>query len=152
MGRKSSVYGKLINDNGEEQKILNNDPYANYKQVKWAEITAESRTGAEITISRDKKVSVTYDGIEKQVTGISGTPAKVISTIGGGIPFFYILTEEGRVYNLEEWDSEAILIADLSKYKVIDMTPHINGNDRYDAMCFLTEDANIIDSQGKSYN
>ena len=78
-------------------------------------------------------------------------PAKVISTIGGGIPFFYILTEEGRVYNLEEWDSEATLIADLSKYKVIDMTPHINGNDRYVAMCFLTEDANIIDSQGKSY-
>jgi len=131
----------------EEEKL---DPYANYKDYEWGKTKIGDKAGAYIEI-KSNKVYVTYSNKTSQVKNVSGTPIKTVSIIGGGIPFFYILTEEGKVYNLEEWDTEATLVANLSKYDVIDMTVGGGKGVVYRAIYYLTSDGRLIDENGDTF-
>lgn len=142
-----------VKENNNDKTVDLVDAYDNYKDIEWSTTSAKSRTGATIEIRSNNNVYVTYldpdttENETKIVTGITGKSIKATSIIGGGIPFFFILTEEGKVYNFEEWDSEANLVCDLSAYNVIDMTPQFNKNTEYN-LAFLTKTGDVIDREG----
>lgn len=150
----NTINNTIDNVDEENKESESLDPYANHKDIEWSTTSAKSKTGAFIQIKSNNTVYVTYNNSDtgedetKIVTNIEGKPIKVTAIIGGGVPFFYILTEEGKVYNFEEWDSKAVLAYDLSEYNVIDMTAQAHKGMVY-TLAFLTKNGDVIDRKGK---
>ena len=134
--------------NKEENKF---DPYANYKGYKWASTTIKLKSGnGSVKIKEDKNVYVTYINKENKITGISGTPIKVISRVGG-TECIYILTDECKLYSCEAWDTEATLVGDLAKYNIIDIVESDVGGVVKRNIYYLTADGKLIDSNGDTF-
>ena len=145
-------------DNQEENKENNQqsekepekvDPYANYKNLNWSTTSASAGTitSADIKIINGK-VYVTYQEEVKEVTGIEGTPIKVAYTPGAML-WFEVLTKEGKVYSISDWETKAELY--ISKYNIIDMTTYA-GEEPAKPNYYLTSDGKLIDKNGVSYD
>lgn len=135
----------------KEEKI---DPYANYKDYEWGSTKFGSKD-AYIEI-KNNKVYVTYYNKTTQVKNISGTPKKVTGNVGGGIMYYYILTQQGKetkVYLLEWTDTTATaeLLKGVSKYNIVDFTTANNESVVLRAMYFLTADGKLIDTKGDTF-
>ncbi len=142
---------KKQQENKEENKI---DPYANYKDYEWGStiFKADSSSKEKIEI-KNNKVYLTFSNKTVQVKNISGTPKKVIGTVNGGIMYYYILTQEGKIYTVEWSDMTATadLLKDMNKYNVVDLTV---GNGRgyvYRNIYYLTLDGKLIDVNGDTF-
>lgn len=138
---------KKEQENKEENKI---NPYANYQDYKWGTTKVGDKAGAYLEI-KNNKVYVTYENKTTQVKNISGTPIKAIYTNRGGAICFEVLTKEGKVYSIVDWETTAELDANLSKYNVIDITEGKGRGIVNRVFYCLTTDGKLIDENGDTY-
>lgn len=131
----------------EEEKL---DPYANYKDYKWGTTKVGDKNDFYAEI-KNNEVYVTYSNKTTQVKNISGTPKKIVQIVYGGMLRFCVLTQEGKIYTIDDWETTANLLVNLSKYNVIDMTAGGGKGVVYRSMYYLTSDGKLIDQNGDTF-
>lgn len=137
----------------EENKF---DPYANYKDFTWGNTkylvsnNNNDKTGIEI---KNNEVYLTFENKTVQVKNISGTPKKVMGAFNGGIIYYYLLTEEGKIYWVEWSDTTATaeLAINLNKYNIIDFTSGNGKSIVRRVIYYLTADGKLIDQNGDTF-
>ena len=79
------------------------------RSIKWATTSiTDSKSGA--TLSIENSVAyLTYNGEKAKVTGITGTPTKVLFLINMQVAEFYIATKEGQIYQITGYETSANL-------------------------------------------
>ena len=137
--------------NNEENKI---DVYEKYENVKWC---GKETSIKDTMFFKIEENILTFEYNDK-ITSYemkNGTPKSVTSYINGGIPMFFVLTTDGKVYELlQEGEDFSItgeqVIEGLKEYTIIDMTSSIDSVVRT-PIYFLTEQGKLIDFSGYSY-
>jgi len=133
------------NKDNEEETV---DPYANYQSMVWASEKADFGGGFGYKIISGK-LYMLNDSKETKISGITGTPKKLLKVIRGGAFACYVLTEEQNVYYVE-YDDSNNKVASMSKYNIIDMTQLNNYTN--ESIYYLTSDGKLIDKNGVSYD
>ena len=146
---------EIVNQNKDENVNSNEqNTTEKYKDVKWCGTEANIKNTMFLKIENGKLI-FTMDGEASSYTMKNGTPKSVDALLIGGIPEFYILTTEGKVYYLLQDGEDFKIIGEeivesLKNYTIKDMgsiQSSVVGNPIY----FLTEEGNLIDFEGNKY-
>lgn len=143
--------------NQDEEKVVNVDPYAKYKNFPWMRETSAGYTELKFEII-DSKLYIVDKKNKTLITTVKGVPKYLNGLIEGGIMAGVIcITEEGTVWKSGAIDdSVTIKVEDnftqiqISE-KVIDMTMGGLGVVPYSGPYYLTEKGNLLRSDGKTY-
>lgn len=169
-GIKDQIQGGLVNKdedenktdgteqdegNGDDKETENKNPYANYKNITWAGKEDDIKGNIYIKIENNI-LKITYEDVEKTISyTMQEQPKSVVSTLNGGEPSFYVLTQSGKVYQfiIEGYELyEVKQVTELSKYKIIEMTTQTGGVfDKYGLVYFLTEEGKLITKDGITF-
>lgn len=144
--------------NLEDLKVL--DAYSKYKNVAWVDsheeigegdnyrqVYCEGEEGAFIVIGKSMTAA-------KNLSLIEGQPIKahiyrtMNALIGAEVTEAYVLTEEGKVYEVNAENGITSELTTLSKYNIIDM---VCMGEEYKMMCFLTDAGELLTYNGNIY-
>ncbi len=144
--------------NLESLKTL--DAYEKHKSIKWAdsyESVGESINYRKIYCENDDMAYLVIgeaDTAAKPLTLIDGVPVKahiyrtMNALIDAEVTEAYVLTEEGKAYEVNADNGVTSELTNLSKYNIIDMACM---GEEYKMMCFLTDTGDLLTYNGNLY-
>lgn len=144
---------EINNDTDNNQGEINNeevvDPYANYKDTKWAD-----KSSKDTEIKNDKLYF-----LNKEVKlNIKGSLKSVETIIVGGFPTIYVVTSENEAWfiALDDIVNNTVSVSKrlLPKEKVVDMVALKTYTSNYSdtTVYFLTQTGKLIDENNVSYD